>query len=255
MKLTGKIAVIPGGTAGIGKEIALAYAREGATVVVMSRSKDKVAVTEALLKEAGSSDSMGIALDISDEDAVIEAFRQVHDKYGRIDIMLNSAGIYPVAAFTQTTGEEWRKVLNVNLNGPFYCAREAARYMIEQHEGRIIFITSGQAMKGEALMAHYSASKGALVALARAMASELGPWGITVNTIAAGLTATDTVNGSMPPQLLENAPKGFPLQRMARPDEYNGVAVLLASDDGAYITAETIIVDGGSSNANVSHVG
>lgn len=254
MKLKGKVAVIPGGTAGIGKEIALAYAREGAAVVVMSRNQERVLAVEKLLRENGTDQSMGIAVDISNEEAVISAFQRVYEKFGKIDIMLNSAGIYPVAAFTQTTGEEWKRVLNVNLNGPFYCAREAAKYMVEKKSGRIIFVTSGQALKGEALMAHYSASKGALVALARAMAAELGPLGITVNTIAAGLTLTDTVNQGMPPELLENAPKGFPLQRMARPDEYNGIAVLLASDEGAYITAETIAVDGGSSNANVSHM-
>lgn len=200
MKLAGKVAVVPGGTAGIGKEIALAYAKEGAVVVVMSRSKDKVAAMEKLLKETGSEKSFGIAVDISNEDAVIEAFKQVKETCGKIDIMLNSAGIYPVAAFVETTKEEWNRVIDVNLNGPFYCAREAAKYMIPQKSGRIIFITSGQALRGEALMAHYSASKGALVALARALAAELGPHGITVNTIAAGLTTTDTVNSSMSAQ-------------------------------------------------------
>ncbi len=254
MKLAGKVAVVPGGTAGIGKEIALAYAKEGAQVVVMSRNQERVSAMEKLLKEAGSEKSFGIAVDISDEQAVVAAFKHVKETCSKIDIMLNSAGIYPVAAFVETTKEEWDRVINVNLNGPFYCSREAAKYMIPQKNGRIIFITSGQALRGEALMAHYSASKGALVALARALAAELGPHGITVNTIAAGLTTTDTVNSSMPPQLLTNAAMGFPLQRLGRPDEYNGAAILLASDDGAYITGDTIAVDGGGSNANASHL-
>lgn len=251
MKLEGKVAVIPGGTAGIGKEIALAYAREGADVVVMSRKQEHVDKTVAQLKEEGCANPSGYAVDISNEAAVIDVFKAVHDVYGHIDVMLNATGIYPNTAFVETSGEELMAVLTVNVAGPFYCAREAAKYMIPQHEGRIIFLTSGQALKGVALMAHYSASKGALVSLARAMAAELSPLGITVNTIACGLTATDNVTDNMPPALLENEPKSFPVQRIARPEEYNGVAVLLASDEGSYITAETIAVDGGTSNASV----
>ena len=128
MKLAGKVAVVPGGTAGIGKEIALAYAKEGAQVVVMSRNQERVSAMEKLLKEAGSEKSFGIAVDISDEQAVVAAFKHVKETCSKIDIMLNSAGIYPVAAFVETTKEEWDRVINVNLNGPFYCSREAAKY-------------------------------------------------------------------------------------------------------------------------------
>jgi NAD(P)-dependent dehydrogenase (short-subunit alcohol dehydrogenase family) len=145
-------------------------------------------------------------------------------------------------------------VIDVNLSGPFYCAQAAAKEMIKQKSGRIIFITSGQALRGVPLMAHYSAAKGGLVALARAMASELGVFGITVNTIAAGLTTTDTVNGTLPPELLQGISQQVPLKRLATPDEYNGAAILLASDDGAYITAETIAVDGGTANADAARL-
>jgi 3-oxoacyl-[acyl-carrier protein] reductase len=121
---------------------------------------------------------------------------------------------------------------------------------VKQKDGRIIFITSGQALRGVALMAHYSAAKGGLVALARCMAAELGASGITVNTIACGLTTTDTVNSNMPPQVQAVIANSYPMKRLGRSDEYVGTAILLASDEGSFITGETIAVDGGHTNAD-----
>jgi NAD(P)-dependent dehydrogenase (short-subunit alcohol dehydrogenase family) len=249
MKLKGKVAVIPGGTAGIGEQIALGYAREGATVVVASRNKERVERLSRLLSEMGNN-GKGLAVDITKEDQVDSLIAQVINEYGKIDIMLNSAGFYPATPFVNVSKEEWDRVVDINLTGPFYCARAAAREMVKQNSGRIIFITSGQALRGVALMAHYTAAKGALVAMARALAAELGPYGITVNTIAAGLTTTDMVNNSMPPQLLDAIAQAVPMKRLASPAEYVGISVLLASDDGSYITGETIAVDGGGANAD-----
>jgi NAD(P)-dependent dehydrogenase (short-subunit alcohol dehydrogenase family) len=251
-KLDGKVALIPGGTAGIGEQIALAFAGEGATVIVASRNKERVDRGAAAVCTVGAGG--GMVCDITDRNDVDAMIAEVVKQYGKIDIMLNSAGFYPVVPVADIPGEQWQQVIDVNLSGPFYCAQAAAKEMIKQKSGRIIFITSGQALRGVPLMAHYSAAKGGLVALARAMASELGVFGITVNTIAAGLTTTDTVNGTLPPELLQGISQQVPLKRLATPDEYNGAAILLASDDGAYITAETIAVDGGTANADAARL-
>ena len=251
MKLEGKVALIPGGTSGIGEQIAYAYAKEGATVIVASRSKDKVERVAAEIKKIGKGG--GLVLDITDHEQVDAAIASVVKEYGKIDIMLNSAGFFPATPVEHIAHAEWEQVININLCGPFYCAQAAAKEMIKQKSGRIIFITSGQALRGVPLMAHYSAAKGGLVALARAMAAELGIYGITVNTIAAGLTTTDMVNDNMPPEFLQMVAQNVPLKRLGTPDEYNETAVLLASDGGAYITGVTIAVDGGTAQADAVH--
>ena len=133
----------------------------------------------------------------------------------------------------------------INMDGAFWCAQAAAKIMIPQQSGSIIFITSGQGLRGVPLMAHYSAAKGGVIALARALAAELGPHGITVNTIAPGPTATEHVCNDFAPEFLENTKKSIPLRRIGRPDDCVGLAVLLASDEGSYISGETIAVDGG----------
>ncbi len=251
MRLEGKVAFIPGGTAGIGEQIAYAFARAGATVVVASRNRERVDRVAGELNKIGRGG--GLVVDITNPAQVDAAIESVVKEYGALDIMLNSAGFYPATAVEEISPKEWGQVIDVNLCGPFYCAQAAAKEMIKQKSGRIIFITSGQALRGVPLMSHYSAAKGGLVALARAMAAELGVHGITVNTIAAGLTTTDMVNNAMPPQFLEMVAQNVPLKRLAEPHEYNGTALLLASDEGAYITGVTIAVDGGTAQADAVH--
>ena len=250
MRLKGKVAVIPGGTAGIGKEIAVGYAREGAVIVVCSRGEDKVNAMADLLKK-NNYEGLSLKVDISQKNQVNELVEQVVKKYGCLDIMLNSVGFYPATPFLQISQEELLKVVDINLNGSFYCAQAAAEVMVKQGTGRIIFVTSSQALHGTALMAHYSATKGALVSLTKALAAELSPLGINVNAIAAGLTTTDMVTGAIPDEYLRMAAQKFPVKRLAHPDEYTGVAVLLGSDEGGFITGETIAVDGGYANASI----
>lgn len=251
MKLEGKVAVVVGGTKGIGFEIAQAYAQEGATVVVSSRSQENVDAAVEKLQPAGT--VAGIACDISHPDNVDALIAKVVEDHGTIDVMLVAAGIYPSTPFDKISLDELQHIMNVNLIGPFLCAQGAAKHMIEQKSGRIIFLTSGQGLRGVPLMAHYSATKGGLIALARATAAELGIYGITVNTIACGLTTTDNVLENFPPEFQGAVAQGIPLKRLAAPEEYNGTAVLLASDEGAYITGTTIAVDGGMSEADAAH--
>lgn len=244
MRLKDKVAIIPGGTSGIGKQIALGFLSEGATVVVASRNKKRVEDMEALFHNR-SYKGFCTALDITVKHDVDTLMKTVMDKYGHIDIMLNSAGFFPITDALHISEEEWKNVVDINLTSAFWCAQGAARYMIPQQSGRIIFITSGQGLLGVPLMAHYSAAKGGVIALARALAAEWGPHGITVNTIAPGPTTTQHVSNDFPQAFLEKEQRTIPLGRLGKPDDCTGLAILLASEEGAYINAETIAVDGG----------
>lgn len=247
MRLKGKIAVIPGGTSGIGKEIALGFIKEGATVIVASRNEKRVDEMQKLLEKMRHT-GCSLRIDISDKDDAEDLMEYVNGKYGSIDILVNSAGYFPITNALDITREEWSKVIDINLNGAFLCAQAAAKYMSTQKNGRIIFITSGQGIRGIPLMAHYSAAKGGVIALARALAAEWGKDNITVNTIAPGPTETERVKNDFPPEFLEKQANSIALKRLGKPDDSTGLAILLASDEGSYITGATIPVDGGIVN-------
>lgn len=247
MRLKDKIAVIPGGTSGIGKEIALGFIKEGATVIVASRNEKRVCEMQKLFNDM-KHDGCSLQIDISDKDDVEDLMEYVNDKYGHIDILVNSAGYFPITNALDITQEEWSRVVNINLNGAFLCAQAAARYMTAQKHGRIIFITSGQGLMGIPLMAHYSAAKGGVIALSRALAAEWGKDNITVNTIAPGPTETEHVKNDFPAEFLEKQKNTIALKRLGQPDDCTGLAVLLGSDEGGYITGTTIPVDGGIVN-------
>lgn len=251
MRLKGKVAVIPGGTSGIGKEIALRFINEGATVIVASRGEKRVQEMQAIMDEM-EHDGCSLQLDISNKNAVEQFMQNVYEKYGQIDILLNSAGYFPITNALDINAEEWSKVLDINLNGAFWCAQAAASYMVKQNYGRILFITSGQGIVGIPLMAHYSAAKGGVISLARALAAELGAYNITVNTIAPGPTATEHVRNDFPKEFLEKQAQSIALKRLGKADDCCGLAVLLGSDEGQYITGTTIPVDGGIVNTIIS---
>lgn len=244
MRLKGKIAVIPGGTSGIGKAIALGFINEGATVIVASRNEERVQEMRNIFAKIHHN-GLSVAVDITCKDDVEHLMNHVIHNYGRIDILLNSAGFFPITDAVAIGCEEWKKVIDINLNGAFWCAQAAAPYMIQQNNGRIIFITSGQGLIGIPLMAHYSAAKGGVIALARALAAEFGMYNITVNTIAPGPTTTEHIMSDFPKEFLEKTQRTIPLRRLGKPNDCTGLAILLASEEGAYITGETITVDGG----------
>lgn len=251
MKLQGKVAVIPGGTSGIGKEIALGFIKQGATVIVASRGEKRVQEMQTLF-DAMKHDGCSVKLDISKKDDVENLMKYAADRYGHIDIMLNSAGFFPITKALDISFEDWSKVIDINLSGAFWCAQAAASYMVTQSNGRIIFITSGQGIVGIPLMAHYSAAKGGVIALARALAAELGPYNITVNTIAPGPTATEHVTNDFPKDFLDKQAETIPLKRLGKADDCTALAILLASEEGSFITGTTIPVDGGIVNTIIS---
>ncbi len=263
-ELQGKIAIIPGGTSGIGFAIAKRYVQEGATVVIFGRNLEKAKKAAAELAELGN-DGYGTSCDVTDENAVNATFAEVEEKYGRIDIMVESAGVIPGKPFLKMTTEDWKYVQHINLDGPFYCTKAVAPIMVKNNFGRIIYITSAQGLRGIPLMAHYTACKGALIAMARCLASELGIYGITVNTIACGLALTEPLTGGFTTNkeldtmestglhtseelrfLRENQMAN---KRLAEPDDFSEYAVCLASDGGKHITGTTLAIDGGMTNA------
>lgn len=253
MRLKNKIAFIPGGTAGIGKSIALGFIAEGAQVVVASRGAERVRQMEELFARQAMS-GLSLQLDITDKAAVVACTERILERYGRIDIMCCSAGFFPATPALDISAAEWHAVMEGNLSGAFYCAQAVAPHMRAQGSGRILFLSSGQGLRGIPLMAHYSAAKGGLIALARALASEFGPFGITVNTIAPGPTLTEHVTQAISPEFLQQEAAAVPLGRLGSPDDCVGLAVTLASDEGAYITAQTIAVDGGIIHAAPAQV-
>ena len=262
--LKGKVALIPGGTSGIGFAIAKRYVQEGAAVVVCGRNKEKAAKAGEALAALGNK-GYGTSCDVSDE-AQVDAFvKEAKEKLGRVDILLESAGVIPGKPFLKMTTEDWKYVQHINLDGPFYCTKAVAPIMVEQKFGRIIYITSAQGLRGIPLMAHYTACKGALIAMTRCLASELGPYNITVNTIACGLTLTEPLTGGFTTnkeldtmestglhtskELRMLREEQMPNKRLGEPTDYTGYAVVLASDEGAHITGTTLAIDGGMTSA------
>lgn len=267
LKLKGKVAVVPGGTSGIGLAIAKRYVQEGATVVVAGRNLDKAKKAEAELAALGNK-GYGTSCDVSIEAQVDAMMQGVLDKFGRIDILLESAGVIPGKAFLKMTAEDWKYVQAINLDGPFYCTKAVAPAMVKQRYGRIIYITSAQGLRGIPLMAHYTACKGALIAMTRCLASELGPFNITVNTIACGLTMTEPLTGgfttnreldTMESTGLHTSEElrmlrdlQMPNKRLGEPDDFSGYAVVLSGEDGAHITGTTLAIDGGMTSAQAA---
>ncbi len=263
-ELEGKVAVIPGGTSGIGFAIAKRYVQEGATVVVFGRNPLKAENAAAQLAGLGNK-GYGTSCDVTDDAKVEATMKEVEEKYGRIDIMLESAGVIPGKPFLKMTTEDWKYVQHINLDGPFYCTKAVAPIMVKNHFGRIIYITSAQGLRGIPLMAHYTACKGALIAMSRCLASELGIYGITVNTIACGLALTEPLTGGFTTNAELDTMESTGLhtsdelrmlretqmanKRLAEPDDFAEYAVCLASDGGGHITGTTLAIDGGMTNA------
>ena len=247
MRLQGKTAVVTGAGTGIGQAIALAFAKEGATVVVDYVGNASVA-EETLNKIATiGGKAIGVAADISNHEQVNALIQQTLAAFGKLDIFVNNAGIEKKFAFVDYPLEEWQKIVAVNLTGAFLCSQAAARQMIAQGRGgRIINISSIHEDLAFPLNAPYSATKGGIRMLMRTIAVELAPHQITVNNIGPGAIYTPIdkdveIDARLNDQILAEIPLG----RWGKPEEVAQLAVYLASDDGAYMTGSTHFIDGG----------
>ena len=247
MKLLGKVAIVTGAATGIGRAIAKRFVQEGAAVVVDYVGKPDAA--EELVKEMAASGGKGLAIqaDVSQPDQVENLLAATMKAFGRLDIVVNNAGVEKKAAFVDYPVEELHKILNINLVGPFLVAQAAARQMISQGEGgRIINISSVHEDLPMPTNAAYCASKGGLRMLARTIAVELAKDKITVNNIGPGAVYTPIdadIEGK--PEMEKALMAEIPLNRWGKPEEIAGLAVFLASDEAGYITGSTYFIDGG----------
>jgi 3-oxoacyl-[acyl-carrier protein] reductase len=276
MRFDGKVALVTGGSEGLGKGIGLAFAREGARVVINGRNPDKLAQAVEDVRAAagvGADRVIGIAADIGDSAGVAAMFKQAVDTFGTLDILINNAALTPSDAesarariefmqmattpipkhslkvTSQMSDERWLQMINTNLNGLFYCTREALRIMEPKAYGKIVNIGSIAGISGiSAHSPHYSASKGGMVAFTKSVAVEVAGAGINVNCIAAGGVAThvwdqlvERGGDALKAQLMQLIPAG----RMGSIEEFASLALYLASDDAGYLMGQIISPNGG----------
>jgi len=245
--MTAQVVVITGSARGIGLGIANCFARRGATVVVADVDG---AAAEAAAREVtgnGAAAARGLACDVTDRGSVEKMLAATVDEFGRIDVLVNNAGICPFVNAMELTPEVWQKTLDVNLTGAFHCTQLAARRMIEQGGGgRIVFITSlSENVTGPAQV-DYGASKAGLRMAMRGFATALGPHGITCNAVAPGMILTDmTRHHWEKPDRQEFIRKRVPVGRIGSPEDIGNAVVFLASPQAAYISGVTLVVDGG----------
>jgi 3-hydroxybutyrate dehydrogenase len=250
--LNGKSALITGGGRGIGRAIALEFARMGARVAVAARTAEQV---EQVAAEVGA-DAVALVCDVSDAESVARMFGRMRERFGDPDILVNNAGVAESATLVNTTDELWHRHLSINLSGTFYCTRAAVPAMLKKGWGRIINVASIAGKTGAPYIAAYSASKHGVLGLTRSAALELATTGVTVNAICPGYVDTDMVTrgidqitaktGRTAEEALDSLKKMSPQNRLVTPEEVAAIALLLASDAGRGINGQGINVDGGS---------
>jgi NAD(P)-dependent dehydrogenase (short-subunit alcohol dehydrogenase family) len=249
-RLYGKIALITGAGTGIGAAIARRFADDGATVCVTGRKLEQIESVAAGIRAAGGN-ALARLLDVRSSEHYEAVFDELMETYGRIDIVVANAARAGAQAYigllVSVSDEEWNDIIAINLTGVFYAARSAAKRMIPQGSGSIITIGSVNSFRPEGDVPAYAASKGGVLLLTRSLARDLASYGIRVNGIAPGATATENILHGIRQRGLtdEQVSARIPIGRQADPDEIAAVASFRASDDASYVTGEMIVVDGG----------
>ena len=243
MSLLNKVAVVTGAGRGIGRAVALAYARMGADVACVSRTEEKSAKAAAEVEALGRR-AWAVAVDVSDTAAVNAAAGKILDDAGRVDILVNNAGVTRDNLLMRMSEEEWDTVINTNLKGAFNFTKALTRPFIKQRSGRIINIASVIGLIGNAGQSNYAASKAALIGFTKSVAKELAPRGITANAIAPGFIETD-MTAALDDKVRESIIGNVPLGRFGSPDDIAHAAVFLAMEPSGYITGQVLTVDGG----------
>jgi len=237
-RLENKIAIVTGGAAGIGAATAVKFAAEGAKVVIWDLDEEKGKSLASRLKADFDKVNTANYLEVEN------ASKKVYEKYGRIDILINNAGITRDSSLKKMTPELWQQVIDVNLTGVFYCTKIISEYMLMNNYGRIVNASSVVGLYGNFGQTNYVATKAGLIGMTKTLARELGRKGITVNCVAPGFIATEMV-AAMPENVLEGMKAKVPIGRLGLPEEIANCYAFLASDEASYINGATISVDGG----------
>jgi NAD(P)-dependent dehydrogenase (short-subunit alcohol dehydrogenase family) len=247
MRLKDKVAIVTGGSSGIGRWIALGFAREGAHIVVADINPEDAEETLTGVKAMGRK-GLDFKTDVSDPGQVNSMITAVLDAFGRIDILVNAASDFEAVSILDSTIAQWDRIMGVNLRGALLCIQAAGRIMGEQGRGKIINITSLAAFQGRPSQQAYCASKGGILALTKSAALQMAPQGVYVNAIATGVFDTSFAESRKETdEVWQQSIEKIPFGRPGRSEDIAGPAIFLASDESDYITGQTIIVDGGSS--------
>ncbi|MEZ5647021.1 MAG: 3-oxoacyl-ACP reductase FabG [Burkholderiaceae bacterium] len=244
-RLEGKISIITGAAQGIGLATALKFAREGATVIVCDVRQAAVDAAVAQCRAEGA-EAAGFVMDVTQRDMVDAVVAQVRERYGRIDVLVNNAGITQDARLQKMTLEQFDKVIDVNLRGVFHCAQAVADIMVAQGGGVILNASSVVGIYGNFGQTNYAATKFGVIGFTKTWSRELGPKGVRVNAVAPGFISTPIL-GTIPDKVIQEMEHRVPLRRLGQPEEIANVYAFLASDEASYINGAVLEVSGGMS--------
>lgn len=244
MRLKDKIAIVTGGSRGIGQAVSELFAKEGATVIIMDLLPQGKEVANQINTNEGKAEYHKIS--VTDKAAVTELFQQINAKYGKIDILINNAGITRDRTLEKMSVEEWDAVIEVNLKGVFICTQAAVPYMKQNQYGRIVSAASNVGLRGNFGQTNYAATKAGVIAMAKTWTMEFGKHGITANAIAPGFTMTDMVK-KIPDEHFDAIKTAIPLRTVAQPIDIAYGYLYLASDEARFVSGICLTIDGGTS--------